>query len=106
MISTKFVKIAREVIKFVRDGGRLQRERLSNSKNQNRCPIGVVCLNHNLVGYGPALSFTNLTDEFIWGFDESDDKTSETINNKPDEDYQIGYKLGQQCQKRGWIDSE
>ncbi len=113
MISEKFVRIAREVIKFVRVGNKLK-FRTIIYHNNTCCPLGAVCFNNdkpltlkefhltsNSTGYYDfAYNLIGLNTKFEEGFDDYSIKD----NNSDDEDYQIGYKLAEQCDIRGWID--
>ncbi len=112
MISEKFVKIAREVIIHIRKGNKLQRSGLF-SETLTTCPLGVVCLNNGLSVsalkfqgasgnelYDFAHSLMNLNSDFEIGFDES----VFSGKNEGTESYNIGWALGKQCDKRGWIE--
>lgn len=116
MISEKFVKIAREVIIHVRRGNKLRRGSLL-SNTTTTCPLGVICLNNgkdinlyqndsvstatiSLPLYSFAHTYTGTDDDFELGFDES------VFFSKVEgtESYNIGWALGKQCDKRGWIE--
>ena len=112
MISPKFVNIAREVIKFIQNGGRLGRVEIY--KDGKYCPLGAVCINAKLkynanedAWYDYALSKTGLRHSFYSGFDrygrKNDEKLTEDELSLGEEDFQIGYRLAEFCSKRDWL---
>lgn len=54
MISPKFVSIAREVLKFIRNGGKLGYAHLY--KDGHCCPLSAVCVNNDYMPDKLALS--------------------------------------------------
>lgn len=114
MISPKFVSIAREVCKFIRNGGKLGYTYLY--KDGYCCPLGAVCVNNGYKidniekssysdWYDFAFKKTKLTSSFFCGFDRYDydvDFTNAELS-RCSEDFVIGYKLAQFCKKRNWL---
>lgn len=107
MISPKFVNIAREVVRFIRNDHKLTQHSIY-LRNNSCCPLGAVCVNHNAPvfcedRYDFAHKKTGLSHYFQWGFDyygESFSLNEEYTNN---EDFIIGYKLAEMCANRNWI---
>jgi hypothetical protein len=117
MISEKFVKIAREVIKYIKSGGKLGFNKLLKSyEDDYTCPLGAVCVNHGLNIIDPTdnyiksdnfykfsserIGLENDGENFFRGFDNSLRYDHCWSNN---EDYIIGFNLGKMCKKRNWI---
>lgn len=114
MISPQFVKIAREVIVHLRKGNKLCRGGLI-SNDFTTCPLCAVCLNNGLsitpnhrphTLYDFAKDKTGLSIDFTIGFDDSGAlygirNSKNYIGNFLN--YEIGYALGKQCDKRKWI---
>jgi len=117
MISPKFVFIAREVLKFIRNGGKLNYRHLY--KDGYCCPLGAVCINAGYENdnstksdviwqnkwYDFAYEKTKLTGSFWCGFDDNyfdGDFTDVELQSRT-EDFVIGYKLAQFCKKRNWL---
>lgn len=115
MISPQFVKIAREVIAHIRKGNKLCRGGLI-SNDFTTCPLGVVCLNNGLsitpnhpphTLYDFAKDKTGFNFTFTIGFDDSGALygygTHNSKNYIGNSEYEIGYALGKQCDRRKWI---
>ncbi len=110
MISSEFVNIAREVIKFVKKGHKLRGFNIRFIENAC-CPLGAVCVNHNLIPdyyniqdcYSFAQSLIKLENDFKWGFDDFCDSMNMNPKLCKQEDYVIGYNLAKMASKRGWI---
>jgi hypothetical protein len=107
MISEKFVRIAREVIAFIKAGNRLDRKSIFYSKNtKSACALGAVLWNHKIETLQPYQITENILNwkfsvGFTAGFDSISYNKFYKINPNPD--YDIGFSLSKMCEKRGWF---
>lgn len=104
MIHKEFVKIAREVIKFVRAGNKLKVNQIEY-KNNCSCPLGAVLVNNYL---SQTLSYHKAYDLLDWM--TYDGETFWKAFDKPiayakytNLYSKIGVSLHNSCKRRGWI---
>lgn len=108
MITTKFVKLAREVIQFIRNGNRLTYSQfIYCHTKKTACVLGAVSYNHNQCSIDFVENYIGLESswDFFSGYD--DFFMYNTLDNPifiDSDEYKLGFKFAQMVSKRHWVD--
>lgn len=111
MISSKFVKLSREVIKFIRNGNKLRALGFDyDYKTKSACALGAVLYNNkelpqSQLGYTFITNYLGLGFDFMCGFDDGIIgllKVELMYVSANSEEYQLGYRFAKMCRKRNW----
>lgn len=106
MPTSTFVKLAREVIKFIRNGNKLRALAFNyDYRTKTACALGAVVYNNRedpktRSEYQFIKNYLGLGFEFFGGFDDSV-IGMKSLNTS--EEYNFGYAFGKMCKKRNWI---
>lgn len=107
MISTMFVKLAREVIKFISNGNKLTYSQfIYNYTDKTCCALGAIAFNHDRSTYGFVENYLGLTSgyDFYNGYD--DFFVYGSLENPcfiDSDEYKLGYTFAKMCDNRGWV---